>query len=299
MEHPREIMQFLAARQSVGERVALVTLSEVAGSSMRNPGTHMGIAESGAYAGSLTGGCIETAVVAEAQAAIAAGAPRLLHYGAGSPVIDIRLPCGGAVHLQVNPLDDPSLPRFALEAFSSRQEARLTLACPDGGALQISHAPPLRVALFGDGAATLRLATLAQTMGADLALWSFDPAAATEFGAAATLLKTAADDLAFAGDPWTAIALLFHDHESEAQLLHRLLDHPRLMVGAMGSRATHAARVARLEALGVPAATIAAIRAPIGLIHSSRDPATLALSAFVEMVDAYNAAGPTRVERIG
>lgn len=298
MEHPREIMQFLAARQAAGERVALVTLSEVSGSSMRNPGTHMGVAESGAYCGSLTGGCIETAVVAEAQAAIAAKAPRTLHYGAGSPVIDIRLPCGGAVHLLVSPLEDAALPLKALDAFSARQEAQLALAMPDGGALRVKHAPPLRVALFGDGAATLRLATLTRTMGAELALWSFDPAAVAEFGASATLLKTASDDFGLIGDGWTAIALLFHDHESEAQLLHRLLNQPRLLVGAMGSRATHAARVARLEALGTLSETIAAIRAPIGLIHSSRDPATLALSAFVEMVDAYNAAGPTQVERI-
>jgi xanthine/CO dehydrogenase XdhC/CoxF family maturation factor len=40
---------------------------------------------------------------------------------------------------------------------------------------------------------------------------------------------------------------------------------------------------------------IARIRSPIGLVHSSRDPGTLALSAFVEMVDTYNQTLPTRI----
>ena len=58
----------------------------------------------------------------------------------------------------------------------------------------------------------------------------------------------------------------------------------------MGGRRAHAARCAALNALGVSAAAIASIRAPIGLFHSSRDPDTLALSTLAEIVRAYQAA---------
>jgi xanthine dehydrogenase accessory factor len=295
MDHPRDVMQFLAQRQAQGERAALITITAVTGASMRNPGTHMGVAESGAYAGSLTGGCIEAAVVAEACAAIAAGAPRLLHYGAGSPVIDIRLPCGGAVHLLVSPLKAPDLPLTALAAFAARKQACFDLERPDRRKLKVSHAPPLRLALFGDGPATARLALLARTMGAELALWTLDPAAEAELGDGSVVLKTAQDAIDFVGDRWTAIALMFHDHEREAPLLRRLLAEPSLSIGAMGSRATHAARIESLRIAGVAEQAIARVRSPIGLVHSSRDPGTLALSAFVEMVDAYNQSMPTRM----
>jgi xanthine dehydrogenase accessory factor len=295
MEHPERAFRFLSGRISAGEGAALVTVIAVTGASVRNPGAHMAVAAGGDYVGSLSGGCIEAAIVAEARQAIADGSPRLLHYGAGSSQIDIRLPCGGAVHLLVTPLPDSGWIDVALDAFARREKARFSLLLPTGEAIDLVHAPPLRVAVLGFGAATSALARLVLAMGADLALWSPDSAICAEFPGRSNQLRTPRDRLDFTGDQATAIAMLFHDHEWEPQLLAGLLAEPSLMVGAMGSRATHAARVDRLAALGVSANDIARIRSPIGLIHSSRDPESLALSAFVEMVDAYNRAQPFRL----
>jgi xanthine dehydrogenase accessory factor len=94
---------------------------------------------------------------------------------------------------------------------------------------------------------------------------------------------------------WHATAMLFHDHDWEAPLLTQLLHLKSLSVAAMGSRATHAARLAALEERGVSPQDCARIKCPIGLIHASRDPDTLALSAFVEAVDAYNRTKPTEL----
>ena len=74
MQSSTGLYRFLASRIAAGERVALVTVTDVTGSSVRNPGAQMAISECGAYAGTLSGGCIERAVIAEAQAAIAARA---------------------------------------------------------------------------------------------------------------------------------------------------------------------------------------------------------------------------------
>ena len=83
---------------------------------------------------------------------------------------------------------------------------------------------------------------------------------------------------------------LFHDHDWEPELLSRALATPAFWVGAMGSERTQSARRAALAAQGVGAEAIARVRGPVGLIPASRDPATLALSAFAEIVAAYQAA---------
>lgn len=293
MDEPRRIFRFMADRLGSGEPVALVTVVDVTGSSVRSAGAHMAVAAGGDYVGSLSGGCFEGAVVTEAQAALAAHEPRLLHYGAGSPFIDIRLPCGGAVHLLICPVDDASWCTDVLDRFAQRGAVEFTLVGPKDGQVDIRHAPPPRLAIFGFGAATPVLARLARTMGADVRIWSPDPRICDEFGSEATLLRTPSDRIDLQGDDWTAIAMLFHDHDWEAPLLKQLLGLKSLSVAAMGSRATHAARLAGLEELGVSAPDRARIKCPIGLIHASRDPDTLALSAFVEAVDAYNRTQPT------
>jgi xanthine dehydrogenase accessory factor len=86
------------------------------------------------------------------------------------------------------------------------------------------------------------------------------------------------------------LLFLFHDHDWEPDLLARALDTPALWIGAMGSERTQAARRAALAARGVDAKSIARVRGPVGLIPASRDPSTLALSAFAEIVGAYQRA---------
>jgi xanthine dehydrogenase accessory factor len=295
MDHPRKIFRFLAAQLASGQGVALVTVTGVTGSSVRNPGAHMAVASDGTFIGSLTGGCIEAAVVSEARQAILEGTARRLFYGAGSPIIDIRLPCGGAVHLLVTPVADLGWCEDVLAAFTKREEAELALADKDGGLVHVRHAPPLRMAVLGYGAAAESLAQLALNMGTDLSLWSPDRELCERFGNHAHFLKTPNDRLSMISDAWTVASVLFHDHDWEAGLLRQLMSQPSLLIGAMGSRATHAARVSLLAKLGVPDVEIGRIKAPIGLIHSSRDPDTLALSAFVEAVDAYNRTKPSRL----
>ena len=85
---------------------------------------------------------------------------------------------------------------------------------------------------------------------------------------------------------------LFHDHEWEPALIAQALDSPAFWIGAMGSRTTQAARRAALAAHCLDEAAIARVQGPVGLIPSARDPATLALSAFAEIVGAYRAALP-------
>src|SRR5262245_37550108 len=78
---PRTELEHAAAWKRDGKQVAIATVVETWGSSPRPPGSQLVIDESGAFVGSVSGGCIEGAVVTEALAAMADGRPRLLEFG--------------------------------------------------------------------------------------------------------------------------------------------------------------------------------------------------------------------------
>lgn len=303
----REIFAFLVDRLTNGRRVALVSLVEAFGSSMRDPGAHMAVDEDGAFVGSLSGGCIERAVIAEARDAIADGAPRVTRFGQGSRYIDIRLPCGGGLDLHFQPLADESLPRQVLDSINSRQPFALELQTdaqtpsfipdwrPTGwdaaqGIATIGHWPNPRVLIVGHGAVVAKLAEQARAWGAEIALLTPDKALAdalTQDGFDATVIDSPRETRVLISDAWTAVVFLFHDHDWEPALIAHALEQPNFFLGAMGSKRAHAARCEVLRALGVSQTAMAGISAPIGVFHSVRDPATLAISVLAEVADRF------------
>lgn len=85
-----------------GRGVALATVVRTWGSSPRPEGSHLAVEAGGAFVGSVSGGCIEGAVIAEAQAAIADGRPRLLEFGVSDErAWEVGLACGGRVQVFV------------------------------------------------------------------------------------------------------------------------------------------------------------------------------------------------------
>lgn len=92
-----------------GKRVAIATVVKVGGSAPRPVGARMAIAESGEVAGSVSGGCVESAVAVEAEDVLRTGRPRLVHYGITDDMAwDVGLACGGEIDVFVEALDGPS-----------------------------------------------------------------------------------------------------------------------------------------------------------------------------------------------
>ena len=88
------------------ERVALATVVQTGGSSPRPLGSKMTIASNGEFAGSVSGGCIEGAVIEEAQAILQGAAPKLLAYGiADEEAWAVGLSCGGEIHVFIEPIE--------------------------------------------------------------------------------------------------------------------------------------------------------------------------------------------------
>lgn len=91
--------------RSAGRRVALARVVGVEGSGPREAGAAMAVSEEGEVAGSVSGGCIEGAVVSEALAVLESGRPRLCSFGySDDTAFAVGLTCGGTVRLFVEPL---------------------------------------------------------------------------------------------------------------------------------------------------------------------------------------------------
>jgi xanthine dehydrogenase accessory factor len=95
-------------------------------------------------------------------------------------------------------------------------------------------------------------------------------------------------------DPWTAIVLLFHDHEWEDALLDWALTTQAFYIGAQGGAAARDERVAALRARGHGAAALKRVRSPVGLIPHTREAEILALSILADLVAGHGELHPHR-----
>jgi xanthine/CO dehydrogenase XdhC/CoxF family maturation factor len=88
-----------------GRGVAIATVVETWGSAPRPVGSHLVIDADGNFLGSVSGGCVEGAVVAEAVDVIGSGAPRMLEFGvADETAWQVGLSCGGRIRVYVEPV---------------------------------------------------------------------------------------------------------------------------------------------------------------------------------------------------
>lgn len=88
-----------------GRTVALATVVETWGSAPRGTGSHLVIDGDGNFEGSVSGGCVEGAVVVEAQDIIASGEPKMLEFGvADEAAWEVGLSCGGRIRVYVQPV---------------------------------------------------------------------------------------------------------------------------------------------------------------------------------------------------
>ncbi|WP_196512129.1 XdhC family protein [Nostoc sp. NZL] len=102
----KEILNDIEQWFTQGHAVALATVVNTVGSSPRERGAVMAVSEAGEVTGSLSGGCVEAAVVEEALGAIAQGQPRLLTYGVADELgLQVGLTCGGTIQVFVESLE--------------------------------------------------------------------------------------------------------------------------------------------------------------------------------------------------
>ncbi len=100
----RDLISTIVAWRARGDGVALATVVKTDGSTPRPIGAKMIVNSRGEFAGSVSGGCVEGAVIEEALRVLKTGKPKLLKYGiADETAWDVGLSCGGMIEVFVEP----------------------------------------------------------------------------------------------------------------------------------------------------------------------------------------------------
>ncbi len=306
-----------------GRPAALATVVETWGSAPRPTGSQLAISASAEMVGSVSGGCVEGAVVAEALAAIEDGRPRLLYYGVSdAEAFAVGLACGGRIRVLVEPVgvgDGPSLDLLdrLVAARASRTPAVYAVR-PDGWARRLLtgpgdvlwpaaaaaltadtsgfegdwflgvHNPPLRMAVIGAVHIAQALVPMARLAGYDPVVIDPREAFASPARFPDTRLSHDWPDealAAFGPDTRTAIVTLTHDPKLDDPAIAVALRAPVFYLGCLGSSRTHAKRVERLRAAGFGAAEIARIHAPIGADVGAKSPAEIAVAILAQVTE--------------
>ncbi|EEB85560.1 XdhC family protein [Roseobacter sp. GAI101] len=301
-----------------GRGAALATVVETWGSAPRRVGAQLAISGDGEMQGSVSGGCVEGAVVVEALEAIEEGTSRLLEYGVSDgDAFAVGLACGGKIRVLVEPVGDQGMPfdilRDLVAARAARQPVGYQVRLTGGGARLVTdgydnrfrmdrsgfeedgdtfvaiHNPPLRLVIVGAVHIAQALVPMAQVAGFDVVV--IDPREA--FGSQARFPDArvindwpdaALEQLGV--DTRTAVVLLTHDPKLDDPALHIALKSKAFYIGALGSKRTHASRVTRLQEAGFTDADIDRIAGPVGLDIGAAGPPEIAVSILAQMIQS-------------
>jgi xanthine dehydrogenase accessory factor len=322
VEHDR-IPEAALGWARAGRGAALATVVETWGSAPRPTGSQLAVAGDGEMAGSVSGGCVEGAVVAEALDALADGRPRLLEFGVSdAEAFAVGLACGGRIRVLVEPVGVGSGPNldFLGDLVAARAARRPVVAAvrPDGWQRQLVagpedllwetaraalvadrsgfagdwflgvHNPPLRMAVIGGVHIAQALVPMARLLGYDVAV--IDPREA--FASTARFPDTPLDHewpdealARFGLDARTAVVTLTHDPKLDDPAIRAALASDAFYLGCLGSPRTHAKRIERLRGAGVEPAALARIHAPVGADIGARSPAEIAVAILAQVTE--------------
>lgn len=102
----KDILDQVTDWRAEGKQLAVARVVDIEGSGPRDPGASMAVNEDGEVVGSVSGGCVEGAVVVEALEVIESGERRMVTFGySDDEAFAVGLTCGGTIHLYIEPLD--------------------------------------------------------------------------------------------------------------------------------------------------------------------------------------------------
>lgn len=313
-----DILEAALAWHRAGKGAVLATVVQTWGSAPRPVGANLAVSGEGELVGSVSGGCVEGAVVAEAFEVLETGESRLLTFGVSDDeAFAVGLACGGEIRIKVQPIGDKGdgLPEPVLAELVDARAERRPIAYvvdtdtwtrrttgpeefpdrfrmdrsgfeEDGKTFVAIHNPPLRMAIVGAVHIAQPLVHMARLAGYDPFL--VDPREAfgseTRFPGEEISHDWPDEALeAWGLDARTAVVTLSHDPKIDDPAILAALKSDVFYLGCLGSRRTHGKRVARLEEAGVSAEEIGRIHAPVGLDIGAMSPAEIAVSVMAEI----------------
>ena len=297
-----------------GGKAALATVVETWGSAPRRVGAQLVIAGDGRIEGSVSGGCVEGAVVVEALEAIEEGEARLLEFGiSDEDAFAVGLACGGTIRVLVEPIGQV-LPEPMLAELVAARARREPMAYEvnvetghralrrnahanrlrmdrsgfeeDDQTFVAVHNPPLRLIVVGAVHIAQALVPMARIAGYDPALVDPRDAFASDARFPGETILTDWPDEAVTKlglDARTALVLLTHDPKLDDPALEAALRAGVFYIGALGSTRTHAKRVERMKRAGFDTTQIGRIHGPVGLDIGAASPSEIAVAILAQM----------------
>lgn len=291
-----------------GHRVMLATVVDTWGSAPRRAGAQMVVRQDGTFLGSVSGGCIEGAVIQNAMEEPSGG--RLLTFGVSTEdAWAVGLSCGGEISVWLEPLTlevvdvlqsslqgrraiglklslQSDVPMRIIEGVNEIMVMPKSIRQADGSAV-IFYQPPRR--LFIVGAVHIAQALVPMAKQVDYQVVIIDPRS--------IFLKDERwEDVERISDfpeeylsnvhlgSRDAVVALSHNPTFDDEALYLALQHNVFYVGALGSRRNHANRCARLQERGLLPEQVARISGPVGLDIRAQTPAEIAVSILAEMI---------------
>ncbi|WP_108814881.1 XdhC family protein [Loktanella sp. Alg231-35] len=305
-----------------GRGVVVATVVQTWGSAPRPVGSQLVIDADGAMEGSVSGGCVEGAVITEALDAVADGKHRVLEFGVSDDeAFAVGLACGGEIKVLLEPVG-PVLPVELLEKLVEARAQNMPLAyvtdletggpClvpaphyaerfrldrsgveEDGRTFVAIHNPSLRMIIIGAVHIAQHLVAIARACGYQPIIIDPRPAFASEARFPGEVILDEWPDEALRAlkiDARTAVVTLTHDPKLDDPAIVTVLESSAFYLGCLGSKRTHAKRVERLAAVGFSDEDLARIHAPVGLDLGGRQPAEIAVSVMAQVTQVLRQA---------
>lgn len=301
----------------------IATVVQTWGSAPRPVGSQLAIRGDGHMEGSVSGGCVEGAVIVDGLDAIEDGTARLLEFGVSDDeAFAVGLACGGTILVLVEPVGTV-MPVDLLEQVVASRLARAPVAYvadlnsdarriadtgefaerfrldrsgveEDAQTFVAIHNPPLKMIVVGGVHIAQHLLPLARACGYDPILVDPRPAfGSPERFPDVQILEDWPDAaLLLAGlDARTAVVTLTHDAKLDDPAIKAALTSDVFYLGCLGSTRTHAKRITRLREAGFSDEQIGRIHAPVGLDIGGRSPAEIAVSVMAQITTRLRKGG--------
>jgi xanthine dehydrogenase accessory factor len=295
-DHAVDVLAQVATYVRSGQRFVLITSVDIKGGSARDLGSLAVVNDAGEMTGYMSNGCIDQDILLQALGCLQSESTRLLQYGDGSPFHDLTLPCGGSLSVWIDPSPDTAALMAAHTALLARTPATLTFypsSDPNQATagITIAYQPKVALTLAGRGAIFRATAKVAHAIGFDLTGFSPDlhdlDAITAYCKAPPTHVMSQHGITKLDLDATSGFLTLFHDHDWEPAFLVAALGTTAGFVGALGSKRTHAARLAQLANMGISEPDLQRVKGPIGLVPSLRNADLIAISALAEIAQAF------------
>jgi len=309
------VLHFAVDWHDKGMGAAVATVIDTWGSAPRRVGSQLVVSGAGQMEGSVSGGCVEGAVVLEALASIKDGQTKVLEYGVSDDdAFAVGLACGGKMRVLVEPIGK-QLPiellkelvdaitkdrsviyeinietfrrSLVYEGYEDRIRRDKSGFKDDKITFLNVFSPKLKMDIVGAVHIAQALVPMAKIVGFLPRIIDPRESFANRERFASVEISNDFPDIALANSEpncRTAVILLTHDPKLDDPALHIALKSQAFYIGALGSKKTHQQREVRLKDAGFTANEINRINGPIGLDIGASSPEEIAISILSEVI---------------